>query len=113
MASRDYRDEHPFQHCSIVAIDLLATQSIYSRENLLGNDQEKRKNCHLLNGCSIYLSDEPCIMCSMALLHSRISNVYFLKKNPLYGALTSNYCLHRLKKTNHRFHVYHLQIDEH
>ena len=48
-------------------------------------------------------------MCSMALLHSRISNVFYLNKNENFGSLGSIYKLHTLKKTNHRFNVYHLQ----
>lgn len=94
----------------MVAIDLLAANSIYSRENLIEKFVEKKeKKAYLLNGCSIYLTHEPCIMCSMALLHSRISNVYYLNKNQEYGALGSIYKLHTLKKTNHRFTVYHLE----
>lgn len=48
-------------------------------------------------------------MCAMALLHSRISNVFYLNQNQQMGALGSIYKLHTLKKTNHRFNVYHLE----
>ncbi|CAF3619450.1 unnamed protein product [Rotaria sp. Silwood1] len=110
VASRDYRHEHPLQHSTMVAIDLLATNSVYSRENLIEKFIEKKeKKAYLLNGCSIYLTHEPCIMCAMALLHSRISTVYYLNKNPNVGALGSIYKLHTLKRTNHRFTVYHLE----
>ena len=107
---RDYRDEHPLQHSTMVAIDYLSSNSVYLRENLIEKLIEKKsKENHLLNGCSIYLTNEPCIMCSMALLHSRISNVYYLNENKQFGCLGSNYKLHTLKKTNHRFNVYHLK----
>ncbi|CAF2599828.1 unnamed protein product [Rotaria sp. Silwood2] len=110
VASRDYRHEHPLQHSTMVAIDLLAANSVYLRENLVEKFIEKKeKKAYLLNGCSIYLTHEPCIMCAMALLHSRISTVYYLNKNPNVGALGSMYKLHTLKKTNHRFSVYHLE----
>ncbi|CAF0831851.1 unnamed protein product [Rotaria sordida] len=110
VGSRDYRHEHPLQHSTMVAIDLLAANPIYSRENLLKKFIEKKdKKAYLLNGCSIYLTHEPCIMCAMALLHSRISTVYYLNKNSHIGALGSRYKLHTLKKTNHRFTVYHLE----
>ena len=103
----DYRVEHPLQHATMVAIDRLAANSVYSRENLLERFVDQHmKECHLLNGCSIYLSCEPCVMCAMALLHSRISTVYYLKSNASDGALGSKYKLHCLKKTNHRFNVY-------
>jgi len=96
----------------MVAIDYLSSNSIYSRENLIGKlieKKEKEKEKYLLNNCSIYLTCEPCIMCSMALLHSRISNVFYFNKNINFGSLGSIYKLHTLKKTNHRFNVYHLQ----
>ncbi len=32
---RDYRDEHPLQHSTMVAIDYLSSNSIYLRENLI------------------------------------------------------------------------------
>lgn len=110
--TKDYRNEHPLQHCTMVAIDLLGKTSLYQRKNLFQNSTINEKNFYLLNGCSIYLTMEPCIMCSMALLHSRISNVYFLQSNAEYGSLLSNYGLHRLKKTNHRFRVYQLQSSD-
>lgn len=107
---RDYRNEHPLQHSTMVAIDLLAANSIYSRENLIEKFIEKKeKENYLLKGCSIYLTHEPCIMCAMALLHSRIATVYYINQNQTYGALGSIYKLHTLKKTNHRFNVYHLE----
>jgi tRNA-specific adenosine deaminase 3 len=101
------------QHSTIVAIDFLAGNSVYSRENLLEKFiEQKVKSNYLLNGCSIYLTHEPCIMCSMALLHSRISTVYYLNENKQFGALGSVYKLHCLKKINHRFYVYQFEEEK-
>lgn len=110
---KDHREENPLEHSTMIAIDLLSSKRFYQRENLRPKQFEtNEKSVHLLNGLSIYLTDEPCLMCSMSLLHSRISSVFFIKKNLHFGSLTSNYHLHRLKQTNHRFHVYQLeQID--
>ena len=47
---------------------------------------------------------EPCFMCAMALVHSRVSLVIFRNKNSKDGAFVSNpteiYCL---KQLNHSF----------
>lgn len=43
-----------------------------------------------LNGCELYVTLEPCPMCSWAIVESGISAVYFGSYNRQYGALLSN-----------------------
>lgn len=47
-------------------------------------------NSSRLTGCEIYVTLEPCPMCSWAIVESGISTVYFGSYNPEYGALLSN-----------------------
>lgn len=42
-----------------------------------------------LNGSSIYVTAEPCLMCAGAILHARIDKVYFGVKEPKFGAVLS------------------------
>lgn len=45
-------------------------------------------------------------MCSMALLHSRISNLFFVKKSSGSGGCGSEYSVHEDKGLNHKFEVW-------
>jgi len=45
-----------------------------------------------LNGSSIYVSKEPCLMCFGAIINSRISKLYYGMKDPLNGFSTIVNC---------------------
>jgi tRNA(adenine34) deaminase len=59
-----------------------------------------------LNECSIYVTLEPCVMCTGALLASRIKELYFAIFDPKFGACGSVYNLAEDGKTNHKINVY-------
>jgi len=59
-----------------------------------------------LTDCSIYITLEPCIMCTGAILASRISELYFAAYDPKFGACGSLYNLAEDGKTNHKLKVY-------
>lgn len=42
-----------------------------------------------LDGCEMYVTLEPCAMCSGAIINSRISAVYIAAKDNIYGAMGS------------------------
>ena len=64
------------------------------------------QEAYLLTGYDVYLSHEPCIMCSMALVHSRAGRVFFSQVSSLYGGLYSKARLQTIKSLNHTFEVY-------
>lgn len=77
-------------HAEMIAITSLA--------NRLGNWR--------LNGCALYVTLEPCIMCTGAILNSRIDEVYFASYDTKSGACGSIYNIPEENKTNHQIKVY-------
>jgi tRNA(adenine34) deaminase len=58
-----------------------------------------------LNDCEIYVTLEPCIMCTGALLASRVKRLYFSAFDPKFGACGSIYNLAEQGLYNHRIEV--------
>ncbi len=59
-----------------------------------------------LNECSIYVTLEPCIMCTGALLSSRINELFFAAFDTKSGACGSIHNLAENSGTNHTLKVY-------
>ncbi|KAG5638252.1 hypothetical protein H0H81_001021 [Sphagnurus paluster] len=60
---------------------------------------------YLLTSLTVFTTHEPCIMCSMALIHSRVKEVVFLHPMPRTGGCGGAACLPTLKGINHRFGI--------
>ncbi|KAI0338908.1 hypothetical protein BDW22DRAFT_1362213 [Trametopsis cervina] len=60
---------------------------------------------YLLTSLTLFMSHEPCIMCSMALLHSRVKEVFYLIPMEKTGGCGGATCLPRLPGVNHRFGI--------
>lgn len=55
----------------------------YEKDNI-------NSNGYLCVDLDIYLTNEPCLMCSMAILHSRFRRCVFVKRMPRTGGMTSD-----------------------
>ena len=54
----------------------------------------------------VVLRYEPCMMCAMAMVHSRVSRVIYSEQNPLYmGSLNDKFNIQNLK-VNHKFEIF-------
>ncbi len=51
---------------------------------------KKLKTWHLEN-CVLYVTLEPCMMCTGAIIQSRIKKIIYASKNPNYGFISTNY----------------------
>ena len=49
----------------------------------------------------MFIKEEPCMMCSMALIHNRIARLYFCDTNEKEGALISKYSLDNYNLNHH------------
>ncbi|RKY94983.1 MAG: tRNA-specific adenosine deaminase [Ignavibacteriae bacterium] len=59
-----------------------------------------------LDKCSLFVTLEPCIMCTGALLAARIKTLYFAAHDSKFGACGSVYNLAENGKTNHKVKIY-------
>jgi tRNA(adenine34) deaminase len=59
-----------------------------------------------LDDCDLYVTVEPCLMCSGAILLSRIKNLYFGTFEPKFGACGSLFNVIDSDKYNHRVNVF-------
>ncbi|MCX6168048.1 MAG: nucleoside deaminase [Ignavibacteriales bacterium] len=60
----------------------------------------------LLDECDLYVTVEPCVMCSGALLLTRINNLYFGTLEPKFGACGSLFNIIESGKYNHKPNVF-------
>lgn len=74
-------------------------------------DEASRDGPYLATGYYVYATREPCVMCAMALVHSRANRVFYGKSSE-NGALGTLCKLHTVKDLNHHYEVFKGLLDE-
>ena len=87
--NRVLRDNDPTAHAEIAALRAAAMQ--------LGN--------YRLNGCSLYVTLEPCAMCAGAMIHARIDRLVYAATDPKAGAAGSVLSVLNHPRLNHQMQV--------
>ncbi|XP_077584492.1 putative inactive tRNA-specific adenosine deaminase-like protein 3 [Stigmatopora nigra] len=112
--AHDCRGQHPLYHAVMVCVDLVARGQgggCYQLDSYPGcrsltmpfSDSDRQP--YICTGYDLYVTREPCVMCAMALVHSRIGRVFY--GTPFAdGALGTEYKIHTQKDLNHHFEVY-------
>lgn len=80
-------DGDPTAHAEVVAIRAAATKLGHWR----------------LNGCTLYVTLEPCVMCAGALINARVSRLVYAASDPKAGGVASLFSLGQDPRLNHRF----------
>jgi len=89
----DLPNNNPLCHCAIAVIEAVSRLP-------------PKEGYYLCSDLDLFITREPCIMCAMAILHSRFQRVFYCEPDALCGALGSVYALHSNQSVNHRFKVY-------
>jgi tRNA-specific adenosine deaminase 3 len=61
---------------------------------------------YLCTGLDVYAYGEPCIMCAMALVHSRVGRLFYIETNVRFGGIESQAQVHTNMKLNHRYRAF-------
>jgi tRNA(adenine34) deaminase len=87
--NRVLRDSDPTAHAEIVALRAAG--------RVLGN--------YRLEGCTLYVTLEPCAMCAGAILHARIARLVYAASDPKAGACGSVLEVMNHPQLNHKVEV--------
>jgi tRNA(adenine34) deaminase len=95
--NRVLRDHDPTAHAEIVALRKAGrTLENYRLVNKEDKDDE---------GCTLYVTLEPCAMCAGAILHARIARLVYAASDPKAGACGSVLAVMNHPQLNHRVEV--------
>lgn len=96
----DERDNHPLHHSVMNAIAMVAEEEKSRRVN-----DAEGTSAYLCQNLLFYTSYEPCPMCAMALVHSRIERLTYLSKHKR-GAIESSYFIGDRRDLNWTFDIW-------
>ena len=70
-----------------------------------------QNDSYLCTGLDVYCYYEPCCMCTMAMVHSRVGRLFFIHPNPKYGGVMSQAFINQCPRINHRFRAFRMMFE--
>ena len=74
-------------------------------QNRVLRDIDQALGNYRLNGCTLYVTLEPCAMCAGAMIHARLDRLVFAAADPKAGAAGSVISLINHPRLNHQMQV--------
>lgn len=109
---RSCKDGFALDHSIMLAIKKVSKLQKMFKEN----KDPVNMTSYLCLNYDVYTTHEPCSMCAMALVHSRVKRCIFIKPMSMTGALRSDsgdgYSLHDTKVLNSKYEVFQWLGDE-
>ncbi|KIJ64467.1 hypothetical protein HYDPIDRAFT_90101 [Hydnomerulius pinastri MD-312] len=98
--------KHPLRHAALNVIRKVADFRAQQPPTITQSEEGSRNGAqYLLTGLTLFITHEPCIMCAMALLHSRVKEVFYIVPMSKTGGCGGVACVPSLKSVNHRFSI--------
>ena len=96
---------HPLRHSILNLTREVGEASFNQPEEPVSEGARQNGSNYLLTSRVLFTTHEPCVMCSMALLHSRAAKVIYLMPMDKTGGCGGAACLPKLEGVNHKFGI--------
>lgn len=103
-AASDASERHPLRHAVMAAIEAVASTHAADAAKP-GQKRPHIDDDYLCCNCEAVTTHEPCVMCAMALVHSRVRLVAYRYPDPEFGGFGGRLSLHTCASLNHQVRV--------